>query len=120
MIMEGLLRKYKISKISDNVSLTEKELKICEHLDNLIGLDILKKRGVLVFIYSGDNIIMEYNIKYCSLYVTYDLFWEFLESDLKMSYNDVRVVIKNWVEEIYKLKLNNIDSYSGRRNNWFS
>ena len=97
MGFEGLLRKYKISKISDNC-LSDKELKICEHLNTLLGLVEyrLSDKNSIFFINPDSNkCVMEYT-ELKNLYVEYS-FWNIL-TDLEIEESDIRSLINSWVD----------------------
>ncbi len=101
--MEGLLRKYKISKISDNVKLTEQELKICTFLDScLIGL--VKEDDGYCYCNVNGHAIFEFT-KFNYLYVSSVHCWTFLEQ-LGLQYSDIQILTQSWVEDLYKLKVN--------------
>ena len=115
--MEGLLRKYKISKISDNVKLTERELAIIEFFDNrLSGLNIslFNKNTKLFSTQLNKRVIFEYStctkVLYVRSHLTYDI-----ETIMKINFFDysVRLLIKEWVESLYCLDIKYI-RYLGR------
>lgn len=105
----GLLRKYKISKISDTICLSEKELKICQILNKLINLTIYKlpNKGSTFFIDNDGKCVMEYTILN-NLYINYVFCWEHLE-ELNIEYSDIQYLIQIWVEDGYKLNIKTVN-----------
>lgn len=107
-VYEGLLRKYKISKIT-GIKLSEKEYVICKNLDNTLkdlvtfNNDTYQAVNAKFVNCSGDNILTYLNVNdinflyvdplcYCCLYLYLDDY-------------DKKVVIKSWVEDLYDLKI---------------
>lgn len=107
--MEGLLRKYKISKISDNVKLSKQELKICRFLDKtLIGMSIrnnvfFNKDDVYIFQFINDSIYYKNSVIYLSKINCYDVL-----NNIGLRYNDIIIVVSSWIEDLYKLKCGRI------------
>lgn len=89
--MEGLLRKYKISKISDTIKMTPKELKICHLLDKLVCFK--NNDGLSILEYKKDN-----------LYVNWK-YWNVLEN-YGLDKLDIQTVIHSWTEDIYSFGIN--------------
>lgn len=117
--MEGLLRKYKLSKLLGDNKLTEKELYICTELDksikNLFKIDkskydlshdnseyfMINKNKITVMI-QYDNKILKVN----------DMFLEYLH----LSNTDTKTLIKDWVTDIYGLEITDI--FRSEINSW--
>ena len=112
MGFEGLLRKYKISKITDN-HLSKIELEICEHLDKSLTNLTMKHltarmlNGVILLFNSNNITIFEYHIKESQIYVRYSPCWEVLEN--YMCYEDIKVVMKDWIYDLYGFDIKSID-----------
>lgn len=107
--MEALLRKYKISKISDN-SLTSTESYICEVLDkNLLNIEIKYDKHTLFFI-ENENILMEYRKSYKILFIYKILLDKLLHPKFLHSIKVNNIIIKSlimiWVSDIYDIEIN--------------
>jgi hypothetical protein len=58
-----------------------------------------------VFYVSSDNkIIMEYDKKNKEIWFDYDNIWSKLESLVSLNYDDIQLIMKDWLEEHYNLK----------------
>jgi len=59
-----------------------------------------------VFYVNSDNeIFMEYNKKNENFYISYSKIWSKLELYFPLKYNDIRLIMKDWLEEHYNLRV---------------
>ena len=57
-----------------------------------------------VYLVKDNKVYMEFDTKYNGLYVDYTTIWEDLINIIGRKYDEIKRIIKKWVEETYKLK----------------
>ena len=59
-----------------------------------------------VFYANSDNeIFMEYNKKNENVYISYNKIWSKLELYFPLKYDDIQLIMKDWLEEHYNLRV---------------
>jgi len=59
-----------------------------------------------VFYANSDNdILMEYNKKNENFYISYNKIWSKLELYFHLKYSDIQLIMKDWLEEHYNLRV---------------
>lgn len=106
MCIKGLLRKYKISKISDNVKLSESELTIC----NYLYVQFLNLNTKTTYKYSiryfndKDETSFSYDCDTKTLNISYKIHRHLIEYGLTS--DDIKIIIIDWIIDIYGLEIN--------------
>lgn len=101
-----LIRKYKICKLIDDYSsLTEKELELINFLNYYFPP---KKFQSDVKVFINDKASYYYNSINSALYYDFVNIQYYLEHKFTLSYLDIYLLIKRWVEDNYKIKLKKV------------
>jgi hypothetical protein len=61
-----------------------------------------------IFFMKNGKVIFDYNKKNGMVHISYNKIWSVLESFFGLGFWEIRAIIKNWVEEHYKLDVETI------------
>jgi len=64
-----------------------------------------------IFFMKDGEVIFDYNKKNREVHISYDKIWLFLDSFFGMEYKKIQDLLKQWVEEHYKLRVKRIGNY---------
>ena len=102
--MKNLHKRYKISQIT-NEGITDTEMEIVEFiLDKIKDLTIfIDDKNRHNYMNSKGDFIFRQDDKYDRLMIRYQDFWEVLGDKYLLEYGDIQVIIKDMIENIYKM-----------------
>jgi hypothetical protein len=78
-------------------------LYLTKSFGNLTPKEIKKYPDSLFYVNSENEVLMEYDKKTKVIWIDHDNIWSKLERYFYLEYNDIQLIMKDWLEETYKL-----------------
>jgi hypothetical protein len=113
--MKNIVRKMKIGKFLNNDNLSDDEKSIIDFIyDKLVNTEKILSNDFPNSIFYIDTIckftIFEIRLDEDAIIIKYNGLWKVLHKQYKIDNNDIRILLKYIIEDMFKIKCTNINS----------
>ena len=103
----NIVRKIKLEKLGYYTYKDNREKELFEFIkNNLLNLKeiYLDEYHNEVFWFNKENVVFIYSLKYLCVDIRHDI-WNFIETQLKFTYEETNIILRNIIKENYKINV---------------